>query len=147
MGIVRYRRLFLHLLVYVFSCKTWHNGFVSKKLKNGRETMTIDIPNNNPKIVQSVSPHGASFEIKYTDQTLIFYKIDSYLPSPNVVYYGSIGFYPLVGKMIADTIIEGKCNGKCWKETFRDGYSLGYQNVHLSRRSLFDKSLATFTVK
>lgn len=115
-----------------------------------RKSYKIKVPeisNQNYDINYLVGGHGHEFRIVYSDSSILYFNNDQAVASINYDNYESIGFQENpFEEMKKDTVIGGKQkNGLYWKELiFKDDSKLGYTNVPLNNKDLFDKSLKTF---
>jgi len=145
---MKFKFILILIFISLMSFSKKEKELIKQRIKIENHVLIIDIPNDQHEIGRYIGGHGISFDIKYPDNSLIFYLDDNGLVSPNYEYYPTINFKTLIGEEPKDTTISGEQpKGKFWKEKFFNGYSIGYNNVPKEKKDIFDKSLATFKKK
>ncbi len=119
--------------------------------QNGRERKIIycmSVPQGGKLLTVSGS-HEKELEVIYPDSSFVYITNDaesgSYLNYKNVASVKAV----YTEKLLKDTLLlEGsQNNGKFWKENKFGKIVVGYVNVPLSKKDLYDKSLMSIKIK
>jgi len=121
----------------------------SKKEIGQKKIFYIDRPalyNINITHIRIFSGHGYGFQLLYSDtgKSTIYYTNDRYSVTPNHLNYKTIGMQTFNRFDLRDTILSGQQeNGLYWKEIKKGNEFVGYLNIPIADKVLFDKSLET----
>jgi hypothetical protein len=121
----------------------------SKKEIGQKKIFYLDRPaldNINVTQIRILGGHGYGFQLLYSDtgQSTIYYTNDRYILTPNHLNYKTVGWQTFNRFDLRDTILGGQQeNGLYWKEIKKGNEFVGYLNIPIADKGLFDKSLET----